>query len=42
MLEKLPLGLGRTVFDPAFSVSGMPRLYQRIGVRALDELEAIN
>jgi perosamine synthetase len=42
ILEKLPLGLGRTVYDPAFPVSGMPRLYQRLGVAGLEEFQKIN
>ncbi|MBU0681030.1 MAG: DegT/DnrJ/EryC1/StrS family aminotransferase [Proteobacteria bacterium] len=42
ILEKLPLGLGRTVYDPAFSVSAMPLLYQRIGSASLSALARLN
>ncbi len=42
LLEKLPLGLGRTVYDPAFDLSVMPSLYQRIGALGLGELEMLN
>lgn len=41
-MEKLPLGLGRTVYDPGFQVSGMPLAYQGIGELALDELDRLN
>lgn len=41
-LEKLPLGLGRTIYDPGFKVRAMPRAYQRMGVFALDSLDMIN
>ena len=42
ILEKLPLGLGQTIYDPAFAVSTMPRLYRKMGVRGLEELEKLN
>ncbi len=42
VLERLPLGLGRTVYDPEFPVASMPTLYQRIGTRALAELPQLN
>jgi len=42
MLERLPLGLGRTVYDPEFTVASMPTLYQRIGTRALAGLAQLN
>ncbi|MGV1098212.1 aminotransferase class V-fold PLP-dependent enzyme [Thiovibrio sp. JS02] len=42
ILEKLPLGLGRTVYDPGFAVEAMPRAYQRIGVAVLPELARLN
>ncbi len=41
-LEKLPLGLGRTVYDPFFTVMAMSRAYQRMGEYALDELGLLN
>ena len=41
-MEKLPLGLGRTIYDPGFQVSGMSHFYQRIGINALDNLEKLN
>ena len=40
--EKLPLGLGHTVFDPSFQISSMPMLYQRMGARGLGELDRLN
>ena len=42
MLKNMPLGLGRTVYDPAFQVSTMPRLYRKLGARALPALEKLN
>lgn len=42
LLEKLPLGLGSTIYDPDFAVGPMPRLYRRMGVRAVKELENLN
>lgn len=42
VMEKLPLGLGRTIYDPSFAVSNMPRLYQRIGNRGIAELDKLN
>ncbi len=41
-MESLPLGLGRTLYDPAFSVSTMPSFYQRIGAASLPSLEKMN
>lgn len=42
VLEKLPLGLGRTIYDPTFKVSGMPRMYQRIGSRSIAGVDRLN
>ncbi|GAB6059661.1 DegT/DnrJ/EryC1/StrS family aminotransferase [Desulfonatronum parangueonense] len=42
MLEKLPLGLGRTIYDPAFPVTAMAPALQRIGTTALADLELLN
>jgi dTDP-4-amino-4,6-dideoxygalactose transaminase len=42
ILENLPLGLGRTVYDPSFSVADMPLAYQRIGSAALARLDCLN
>lgn len=42
LMEKLPLGLGRTVYDPGFQVSGMPLAFQGMGELALDELDRLN
>ena len=42
MLEKLPLGLGRTIYDPTFPVSTMPLGHQRIGTSALAALDRLN
>ena len=41
-MEKLPLGLGRTIYDPGFPVSGMSRFYQRLGEYALNDFERLN
>jgi hypothetical protein len=42
ILEMLPLGLGRTIFNPDFTVRGMPRPLQRLGAYSVCMLEAIN
>lgn len=42
IMEALPLGLGRTVFDPGFKIAPMPPVMQRLGVRALMYLEVLN
>jgi len=42
ILEKLPLGLGRTIYDPGFIVSAMPSFYQRIGTAVLQDLVRLN
>ena len=41
-LEKMPLGLGRTIYDPGFQVAGMPLAYQCLGDSALDDLDRLN
>ena len=41
-LEKLPLGLGRTIYDPGFQVAGMSLAYQCLGDSALDDLDRLN
>lgn len=41
-MEKLPLGLGRTIFDPGFKVGAMSLAPQRLGWSALDDLELLN
>ncbi|SDB58023.1 dTDP-4-amino-4,6-dideoxygalactose transaminase [Desulfonatronum thiosulfatophilum] len=42
MLEKLPIGLGRTVYDPGFPVTSMAAALQRIGTAALSDLALLN
>ena len=42
VLEKLPLGLGRTVYDPGFEMNAMSPFHQRIGDQALADLEQLN
>lgn len=42
ILERLPLGLGRTIYDPEFMVSAMSLHHQRVGERALVELDHLN
>lgn len=42
IMETLPLGLGRTVYNPAFAVSAMPSFYQRTGAAALADLVSLN
>jgi len=41
-LEKLPLGLGRTIFHPAFSVTSMPVAVKRLGVMTFSKLSDLN
>jgi perosamine synthetase len=41
-LEKMPLGLGRTIYDPGFQVAGMSLAYQCLGDSALDDLDRLN
>ena len=40
--EKLPLGLGETMFDPDFSISPMPAAIKRLGFITLAHLEHLN
>ena len=40
--EKLPLGLGETIFDPEFSISAMPAAIKRIGSVTIAHLEHLN
>lgn len=42
MLELLPLGLGRTIYDTSFSTAPMSSLHQRIGDRALIRLKRLD
>ncbi len=41
-LERLPLGLGQTVFYPNFSVSSMPEAVKRLGAITLSKLNELN
>ncbi len=41
-LERMPLGLGRTIYDPGFAVASMPLGYQRMGEHALEGFEHLN
>jgi len=40
--EMLPLGLGETVFDPSFLVSGMPMLMQNLAANSISTLDDVN
>ena len=42
LLETLPLGLGRTIFDPGFPVQAMPETIRRLGKTALPEMDRIH
>lgn len=42
LLEALPLGLGKTVFDPGFPVEALTPFASRMGARALEGLERLN
>ena len=42
IMEKLPLGLGRTIYDPSFPVADIPRLYHNAGAAGLREIESLN
>lgn len=41
-LEKLPLGLGRTIYDPSFVVSDMSKTFHRMGAMGVQEMESLN
>lgn len=41
-LEKMPLGLGRTIYDPGFQLAAMSLAYQCLGDSALDDLDRLN
>jgi dTDP-4-amino-4,6-dideoxygalactose transaminase len=38
IMERLPLGLGRTIFDPGFAVGGMPQAVKRLAKSLLADL----
>ena len=38
IMERLPLGLGRTIFDPGFAVAGMPPVMQRLAQSSFADL----
>ena len=42
LLEALPLGLGRTIFDPGFPVKAMSETIRRLGKIALPEMKRIH
>lgn len=42
LLEALPLGLGKTIFDPSFTVSSMPETLNRLGTKTLSKLNDLN
>lgn len=42
IMEKLPLGLGKTVFDPGFAISGMPSTMKALAGSSLAGLEPFN
>ena len=42
IMEKLPLGLGKTVFNPGFTISGMPSMMKRLAKSSLAGMESLN
>lgn len=42
IMERLPLGLGTTVFDPGFAMAGMPSAVKKLAKGALTGMEACN
>lgn len=42
IMEKLPLGLGKTVFDPGFAISGMPAAMKRLAKSSFAGMESLN
>ena len=40
--EMLPLGLGETIFDPNFNVSGMPLVMQKLAEKSMEVLDDLN
>jgi hypothetical protein len=42
MMETLPLGLGKTIFDPDFEMAAMPSCLEKLGQRTLGTLESLN
>jgi dTDP-4-amino-4,6-dideoxygalactose transaminase len=42
ILEALPLGLGKTIFDPEFPIEGMPGVVQRLGAGLMHYIEKLN
>lgn len=39
VMEMLPLGLGETIFDPEFTISGMPAAMKRLAERSLENID---
>jgi perosamine synthetase len=37
IMERLPLGLGQTIFDPGFAVAGMPPVMQRLAQSSFED-----
>jgi len=42
LLEKLPLGLGKTVFDPGFLIQSMPKVIRCLGACSLKAIDPLN
>jgi dTDP-4-amino-4,6-dideoxygalactose transaminase len=42
LLEALPLGLGKTVFDPGFSILSMPKVIRCLGACSLKAIDPLN
>jgi len=42
IFETLPLGLGKTIFDPEFPIEGIPRVVRRLGAGFLHHIETLN
>jgi dTDP-4-amino-4,6-dideoxygalactose transaminase len=42
IMETLPLGLGKTDFNPDFPMAGLPEVIHRLGEKAINSLERLN
>ena len=42
MMERLPLGLGKTIFDPGFAIAGMPEAAKRLAKSSFAGMHTLN
>ena len=42
VMERLPLGLGKTIFDPGFAIAGMPEAIKRLAKISFAGMHALN